>query len=69
MLFGFRRLGAFPVDTWIARIMRNNYWRGRAKPTPLALEQRLAKRFGSHAGYAQQYLFHHARMTQRKAAA
>ena len=69
MLFGFGRLGAFPVDTWIARIMRNNYWRGRAKPTPLALERRLAKRFGPHAGYAQQYLFHHARMTQRKAAA
>jgi N-glycosylase/DNA lyase len=69
MLFGYGRLGAFPVDTWIARIMRKNYWRGRAKPTPLALERRLAKRFGPHAGYAQQYLFHHARMTQRRAAA
>lgn len=66
MLFGYGRLGAFPVDTWIARIMRRNYWRGRGKPTPLALEQRLAKRFGPHAGYAQQYLFHHARMTQRR---
>jgi N-glycosylase/DNA lyase len=66
MLFGFGRSGAFPVDTWIARIMREHYWRGRAKPTPLALERRLAKRFGPHAGYAQQYLFHHARMTQRR---
>jgi N-glycosylase/DNA lyase len=64
MLFGFERLGAFPVDTWIARILRRNYWRGRKKPTPLALERRLARRFGPHAGYAQQYLFHHARMTQ-----
>lgn len=68
MLFGFGRLGAFPVDTWIARIMRKNYWRGRGRPTPLALERRLAGRFGPHAGYAQQYLFHHARMTKRKAA-
>jgi N-glycosylase/DNA lyase len=68
MLFGFARLGAFPVDTWISRIMRKNYWRGRGKPTPLALERRLANRFGPHAGYAQQYLFHHARMTQRRAA-
>lgn len=68
MLFGYGRLGAFPVDTWIARIMRKNYWRGRGKPTPLALERRLAGRFGPHAGYAQQYLFHHARMTKRKAA-
>lgn len=67
MLFGYGRLSAFPVDTWIARIMRKNYWRGRAKPTPLALERHLAKRFGPQAGYAQQYLFHHERMTQRKA--
>jgi len=67
MLFGFGRLSAFPVDTWIARIMRRSYWRGRKKATPLALELKLASRFGPHAGYAQQYLFHHARMTQRRA--
>ena len=63
MLFGFGRVSAFPVDTWIARVMKRHYWRGRAKPTPLALEKKLASRFGPHAGYAQQYLFHHARMT------
>ncbi len=68
MLFGYGRLSAFPVDTWIARIMRRNYWRGRGKATPLNLERRLAKRFGPHAGYAQQYLFHHARMTQGRGA-
>ena len=66
MLFGFERLAAFPVDTWIARIMRKNYVRGNKKATPLALERKLAHRFGPHAGYAQQYLFHHARMTQRR---
>lgn len=64
MLFGFGRLSAFPVDTWIARIMKESYWRGRGRPTPLALETRLAGRFGPNAGYAQQYLFHHARMTR-----
>ena len=64
MLFGYGRLSAFPVDTWIARIMRRNYWRERGKATPLNLERRLANRFGQHAGYAQQYLFHHASMTQ-----
>lgn len=63
MLFGYGRLGAFPVDIWVSRIMRKNYWRGRGKATPLVLEKRLARRFGPHAGYAQQYLFHHARMT------
>ena len=64
MLFGYERLAAFPVDTWIGRILQRNYWRGRARATPLALERRLAGRFGPHAGYAQQYLFHHARATQ-----
>lgn len=65
MLFGFGRLGAFPVDTWISGILRQNYWRGRGRPSPETLEFRLAKKFGPHAGYAQQYLFHHARMKQR----
>jgi N-glycosylase/DNA lyase len=65
MLFGFGRLGAFPVDTCISRILRQHYWRGRGKPTPEKLEHRLATMFGPHAGYAQQYLFHHARMKQR----
>jgi N-glycosylase/DNA lyase len=64
MLFGFGRTAAFPVDTWIERILRQHYWRGRKKPTPLMLERRLAAKFGPHGGYAQQYLFHHARMTQ-----
>ena len=64
MLFGFGRLAAFPVDTWIERILKRSYWRGRGKPTPLALEKKLSARFGPHAGYAQQYLFHHARTTQ-----
>lgn len=64
MLFGFGRLSAFPVDTWIARVMKRHYWRGRGKPTPAALEKKLAARFGPHAGYAQQYLFHHARTTE-----
>lgn len=65
MLFGFGRLAAFPVDTWIERIMKRHYWRGRGKPTPLAIERRLSGRFGRHAGYAQQYLFHHARMEKQ----
>ena len=69
MLFGFERLAAFPVDTWIARIMRTHYARRSKKTTPLVLERKLAHRFGPHAGYAQQYLFHHARMTQRGARA
>ncbi len=66
MLFGFGRLAAFPVDTWIERILKRTYWRGRKKVSPHVLEKRLARRFGPNAGYAQQYLFHHARMTEGK---
>lgn len=64
MLFAYGRLSAFPVDTWIARIMRRHYWRGRGKIAPAVLGQKMARKFGPHAGYAQQYLFHHARMTE-----
>lgn len=66
MLFAYERLAAFPVDTWVARIMRLHYWRGRGKVAPAVLEKKLAPKFGPHAGYAQQYLFHHARMMQRR---
>lgn len=64
MLFGFGRLAAFPVDTWVERILKRHYWRGRKRVSPVQLEKRLAGRFGPYAGYAQQYLFHHARMTR-----
>jgi N-glycosylase/DNA lyase len=66
MLFGYGRLAAFPVDTWIARILRTKYARRSGKATPQALEWRWAVRFGPHAGYAQQYLFHHARSVVRR---
>jgi len=68
MLFGYGRLAAFPVDTWIARILRTKYARRSTKASPQALERRWAVRFGPHAGYAQQYLFHHARSVQGRAA-
>lgn len=64
MLFGFGRLAAFPVDTWIGRILKRSYWRRGGRPSPMVLERRLAERFGPYAGYAQQYLFHHARTTE-----
>ncbi|MBU3665208.1 MAG: hypothetical protein FGM15_04925 [Chthoniobacterales bacterium] len=64
ILFAYGRLSAFPVDVWIARILQRHYWRGRGKVSPAVLEKRMARRFGPHAGYAQQYLFHHARITE-----
>lgn len=61
LLFAYERLDAVPVDVWIGRILLA--LRGR-KGSPLDLERFSARRFGPYAGYIQQYLFHHARMTR-----
>ena len=66
MLFAFERLRAFPIDVWIERVLRQQYFRGKRKPTTAKLRAFSADYFGQHGGYAQQYLFHHARMTSRK---
>ncbi|MEM8953261.1 MAG: DNA glycosylase [Verrucomicrobiota bacterium] len=63
MLFGFGRLGAFPIDVWIERILREHYWRRMGgRRVPLARVQLFAERyFGDNRGYAQQYLYHWGR--------
>jgi sugar (pentulose or hexulose) kinase len=57
----YERLDVVPVDIWIARILRAMH-----KPTTslLELEKFSNRQFGSYAGYVQQYLFHHARMSK-----
>jgi N-glycosylase/DNA lyase len=61
LLFAYERLNAVPVDVWIARILQAMRKR---KSTLLELERFSNRRFGSYAGYIQQYLFHHARMSK-----
>ena len=60
LLFGTGRWGAFPIDVWIERILREHY-RKRLKGD--RLQAWAVKYFGRNAGYAQQYLFHFARKT------
>lgn len=49
LLFGFHRLEAFPIDTWIKKVLATYYQGGfPEKATPIA-------------GVAQQYLFHYIR--------
>ena len=63
MLFAYERIVAFPIDVWIERVLRESYFiRGR-KVTSKAMAEFVANYFGAHGGYAQQYLFHHARKT------
>jgi N-glycosylase/DNA lyase len=61
MLFAYERLRAFPIDVWIERVLTQHYFSGRKKMTAQRLRQFSETYFGEHGGYAQQYLFHHAR--------
>jgi N-glycosylase/DNA lyase len=61
MLFAYERLRAFPVDVWIERVLRQQYFPRKRKVTAQQLREFCDSYFGEHGGYAQQYLFHHAR--------
>jgi N-glycosylase/DNA lyase len=61
MLFAYERLRAFPIDVWIERVLKQQYF-PRKKITAPRLREFSEIYFGEHGGYAQQYLFHHARM-------
>ncbi len=63
MLFAYERLRAFPIDVWIERVLTKKYFAGKRKVTPRRLRDFCDRYFGEHGGYAQQYLFHHARKT------
>ncbi|HJT82153.1 MAG TPA: DNA glycosylase [Chthoniobacterales bacterium] len=65
MLFAYERLRAFPIDVWIERVLRQRYFARKRKPTAAKLRAFTINYFGKHGGYAQQYLFHHARTTSR----
>ena len=62
MLFAYERLRAFPIDVWIERVLKEKYFPKKRKVTTKSLRDFSATYFGEHGGYAQQYLFHHARM-------
>ena len=66
MLFAYERIAAFPIDVWIERVLREKYLVGTQKITPQAMAEFAANYFGAHGGYAQQYLFHHARMMGKR---
>ncbi len=68
MLFAYERLRAFPIDVWIERVLRQQYLPRRKKMTAQRLRDFSESYFGQHGGYAQQYLFHHARTASRNGA-
>jgi N-glycosylase/DNA lyase len=66
MLFAYERLRAFPIDVWIERVLREKYFPRERRLNAARLRAFTEKYFGEHGGYAQQYLFHHARMSKTK---
>lgn len=63
LLFAFGRLEVMPIDVWIARVLREKYFPAKPKIRPSELAAFCRQYFGPYAGYAQQYLFHHWRLT------
>jgi N-glycosylase/DNA lyase len=67
LLFAYERLDVVPVDVWIHRAVSQTYLPDQKKRTAeLAVQTFSEKFFGPFAGYAQQFLFHHWRMTYRR---
>lgn len=66
MLFAYERLRAFPIDVWIERVLREKYFPRARRLNAARLQAFTEGYFGDHGGYAQQYLFHHARKTARR---
>jgi N-glycosylase/DNA lyase len=66
MLFAYERLRAFPIDVWIERVLKEQYFPRKKNVTEVRLREFSETYFGEHGGYAQQYLFHHARIASRK---
>ncbi|HSJ01247.1 MAG TPA: DNA glycosylase [Verrucomicrobium sp.] len=62
LLFAYERLGVFPIDVWIERALRELYFaEAPDEPNPRELKEFAHSHFGPYRGYAQQWLFHHAR--------
>jgi N-glycosylase/DNA lyase len=66
LLFAYERVRAYPIDVWIERVLREHYFRGKRKVTAARMRDFSRSYFGEFGGYAQQYLFHHARSARRK---
>ena len=63
LLFSMDKLDAFPVDVWIKRVLRESYLStSNVKVPDSRLREWAQSKFGTYAGYANQYLFHKRRL-------
>jgi N-glycosylase/DNA lyase len=66
LLFSLDKREAFPVDVWIQRAMDTWYF-GGAKASLRDIQRLAAARWGEQAGYAQEFLYMHARQSLGRA--
>ena len=59
LLFAYNKFEAFPVDTWIKKVMEELYLKKETHVKKISEFGR--QKFGRYAGYAQQYLYHWGR--------
>ncbi len=80
MLFSLEKLNAFPIDVWIRRSIKKNYFHlfennsinilSNMKNNSIGtkeyseISKTMQKYFGAYSGYAQEYLFHYARISK-----
>ena len=57
-LFSLNKNEAFPVDTWVSKVMKELY---KQQGNPKKISEFGREYFGNNAGYAQQYLFYMTR--------
>ena len=56
LLFGYRKLESFPIDTWVKRVVEAIYFKGR-KRNARQIHGFANSRWGALQGYSNQYLF------------
>lgn len=58
LLFGYKRLDVYPIDTWVKQYISENY---DIKNNQKEIEKFTKERFGKYAGLVIQYMFHSQR--------
>lgn len=65
LLFALDKPSAFPVDTWIQKML-HQWYLGPRKTGLKQMRMWAQDYFGQHAGYANQYIFHSSRIENKR---
>lgn len=60
LLFGYNKMEAFPIDTWVKRVIEKVYFKGRKRGIK-DIHSFVDRTWPSFQGYAQQYIFWYGR--------